>query len=199
MAESLNFVESSPDTSTTVGNFSLSTADRFQTRNQFYGLQLGGRAEARWSGFFVNLTGKVALGTMHEMQNINGNGTVVVNTATGPVPAEFAGGIFAQNSNSGPHSQSQFAAVPEVITQIGWQPWSWLRLHVGYNFLYISNVIRPGQQIDQTLNPNNFASNFLLVGAPIATAFTTPFRPAPVFNTSSFFAHGINVGVEFRF
>src|SRR5262249_60662389 len=62
---------------------SLTVADRFFTRNQFYGGQIGGRFE-RWSGpFFLSLLGKVALGPNHESiktfgfsqgQAVNGGG-----------------------------------------------------------------------------------------------------------------------------
>src|SRR5262249_52828055 len=57
----------------------VGVADRFFTRNQFYGGQLGARAEW-WRGpFFVSALGKVALGPNHESVTIAG-----VTTATPP-------------------------------------------------------------------------------------------------------------------
>ena len=48
------------------------TRDRFDTINNFYGGQLGARAEYRMGAFFVAARGTVALGNMHESVEING-------------------------------------------------------------------------------------------------------------------------------
>jgi hypothetical protein len=63
-----------------------------------------------------------------------------------------------------------------------------VRAFVGYDLIYFSNVVRPGNQIDTTLN---------LTGSP-AISPSIPFsgaaRPAPIFITSSFWVQGINFG-----
>jgi hypothetical protein len=60
---------------------------------------------------------------------------------------------------------------------------------VGYNFLYCSNILRAGDQIDTTLDVN--AATFPITQRPGAT------RPAPKFEDSGFWAQGINFGLHF--
>ena len=57
------------------------------------------------------------------------------------------------------------------------------------NFLFLSNVARPGNQIDRTVNTTQ------LFGTPPVVG---PARPAPLFNQSDFWAQGVNVGLEFH-
>src|SRR6185312_7352453 len=64
LAESLGFNVNITGTAVP-GSFSNFT-DRFATRNQFYGGQVGGRVEFRYEGFFCNVTGKAALGPVHQ-------------------------------------------------------------------------------------------------------------------------------------
>jgi hypothetical protein len=61
---------------------------------------------------------------------------------------------------------------------------------VGYNFLYWSNVIRPGNQVDRVINPN------LL---PPANGLGGPNRPTFEFHGSDFWAQGVSFGLEFRY
>jgi hypothetical protein len=85
--------------------------------------------------------------------------------------------------------------VPEAALNVGYQIRERTRLFVGYTFLYFSDVARPGNQIDRTINPTqtNFAN---AVGFPPPAG-----QPAPLFNLhqSDFWAQGINFGVPFRY
>jgi hypothetical protein len=44
--------------------------------------------------------------------------------------------------------------VPEVGVKVGYQVTPHLRAQVGYDFLYWSDVVRPGSQIDPLINTN---------------------------------------------
>jgi hypothetical protein len=66
-----------------------------------------------------------------------------------------------------------------------------IHLGIGYNFLYWSNVVRAGDQIDRVVNPQQVPA---LQGA--ASAAT---RPAFTFNGTDFWAHGLACSLEFRF
>ena len=79
--------------------------------------------------------------------------------------------------------------VPEFILQLGVDVTSHWRVFVGYNFLYLSDVIRPGNQIDRTVNLAQLTGLGLLGG---------PARPTPVFNHNDFWAQGINFGAAYR-
>ena len=83
--------------------------------------------------------------------------------------------------------------MPEVGLDVGLQVTDHLRLSAGYSFLYINNVIRPGNQVNLNVNPS-------LV--PSATAFGSPSgagQPSVLTKTEDFWAHGLRVMIEFRF
>jgi hypothetical protein len=163
----------------------LLTHDRFGTRNQFYGGQAGVRGETRMGSFFAYLTAKVALGDM--VEHVTATGIAI------QPPATVGGGFFVQNSNFGRRSSDELVVIPQVSGQIGMDVTANIRVHVGYDFLYVSDVVRPGDQIDRRVNFSQQAfpvSTGVLVGPPV---------PAPLFNHSDFWAHGISFGVTFQF
>ena len=84
----------------------------------------------------------------------------------------FAGGLLAlPGANIGRYTQSKFAVVPEAGVKIGYHLTPNLRLAVGYNFLYLSSVLRPGDQIDTGLDVTRIP-NFPLPGdyRPVAAS-----------------------------
>jgi hypothetical protein len=161
--------------------------DTFQTSNRFWGGQLGLDAEARWGRWSLQSLTKVALGNVREVVDING-GTVVNNPAVGRSVFE-TGGLLALPTNIGHYSQNRFAVLPEESLILGYQVTDWLRLTLGYNFLYLSDVIRPGQQIDRVVNVSQLPPG-TLTGAP---------RPAFSFRENDFWVHGVSFGMEFRY
>lgn len=163
--------------------------DQFNTRNQFYGGQLGARAEVRRGPWFANVRGTVALGNTHQVVNIFGG---QVFTAPNGGVSSFRGGLLALPTNLGNFSRDRFSVVPEIGVNLGYQVGPRLRLFVGYNFLYWSNVLRPGDQIDRTLDINQIP-NFT-VGPNAALA-----RPIVPFKSSDFWAQGVNFGIELRY
>jgi hypothetical protein len=173
-------------------------SDRFDTHNQFYGGQVGLDAELRRGRWSLDLRSKVALGDMHEVVNINGNQLL-----TGPrgVPQQtFPGGLLALSSNSGRHERDRFAVVPEVGFTLGYQLTDRVRVSAGYTFLYLSNVVRPGDQIDPVLDPRRIP-NFVHLNPAEAPhpGFVNPARPLFAFRETDFWAQGVNFSLEFRF
>jgi hypothetical protein len=171
--------------------------DTFGTRNQFNGGNFGLRTEwfhnDRWS---FDVVGKAALGGMQETVAIQGN---TVTTVPGFPAVNSVGGILTQprnltagvgpGGNIGTYTRTRLAAIPEVDANLHFQLTPIWRLNVGYSLLYLTNVARPGNQIDPILDPNRF---------PPAT---TPVSPHPVFTYSerSVWMQGINLGLEARF
>jgi hypothetical protein len=66
-----------------------------------------------------------------------------------------------------------------------------VQVYAGYNFLYWSNVIRPGDQIDRTVD-----LTFVPNAPPVPPSGQN--RPAPTFGQSDFWAQGVQFGVQFR-
>jgi hypothetical protein len=179
-----------PPTSPMFAGTTFRVNDHFGTHNDFYAGQIGLRGEWRWRRFFVEGTGKVALGDMHEVVSING-ATII--TPAGGTPVFFSGGLLTQPTNIGHYTHDTFAVAPEAGINVGYQVTDWLRAYVGYNAIYISNVARPGIEIDRAVNPSQLPT---ATGRP---PLVGPARPAFTFHDTDFWAQGINVGLEFRY
>jgi putative beta barrel porin BBP7 len=168
------------------------TFDHFHAANNFYGGQLGLRSQYQLGKFVIEGTGKVALGFTNQSVNVGGTTNAVFPDGTKLV--NVTGGTFALGSNSGNHSRSPFGVVPEADLKVGYNVTSRIQCFVGYTFLYLNNVARPGTMIDHNLNtsqsPAFGGSASQLVGTP-APAFSV--------NRSDFWAQGVNFGVQFKF
>lgn len=169
---------------------SFTGTDNFGTHNQFVGPQIGAKAETEIGRFDGSLLGKVAFGDNYQTVSANGTSSV---TGFGLPAGTTPGGIFTQGTNIGTRMRNQFSVVPEVQVQLGYRVFDRVHLFVAYDFLYVSNAVRPGDQIDTTLN---------LTGNPAITpgsVLTGAARPAPQFNNSSFWAQGANIGLRYDF
>ena len=166
--------------------------DRFETRNRFHGGQIGGFWNRRLGQFDWDLRAGIALGSTLQTVEIEG---LQQRTRPGEATENFRGGLLATGPNLGTFTQSKFSVVPEITTNLGYRVLPNLRLSVGYNFLYWSNVVRPGDQIDRVVDlalVPNFVPN------PPGIAPTANPRPLPTFRQSDFWAHGVQFGVEYR-
>jgi hypothetical protein len=173
-----------------IGGTAFNLFDEFETRNHFYGGQIGARAELYRSGFFVDVIGKVALGVTEADIDVNGATQIITANHMSTVGV---GGLLAQRTNIGHFDRDEFAVVPEATINFGYQVNCHVRVYVGYTFLYWSSVFRPGDQIDLALNPTLFPTTS--PGAPV----TGPLRPVPVLRDTDFWAQGVNFGLEFRY
>jgi hypothetical protein len=168
----------------------ITVLDQFSTRNNFYGGQLGfevGFQKHRWS---LDLLGKVALGSTQETINIAGGSTFAV---PGTPTTAQAGGLLALPTNGGRFNRDTFAVLPEAGVKLGYQLTNHVKFFVGYTFLYISDVARPGHEIDRSINVSQLASQF----GP--GTLSGPARPAPIPKGTDFWAQGVNLGLEVRY
>lgn len=159
--------------------------DGFSTRNNFNGGQIGFNSQywrGRWT---LDVAAKVALGGVSQRVTINGSTTV---TAPGGSPTVNEGGILALGSNSGTFNRGQFSVLPAVDVNLRYQLTPLWKLNLGYSFMAITNVVRPGDQIDLRLDPNQFPP-------PVASGTS----PAFAFNNSDVWLQGINFGIECDF
>ena len=164
----------------------LAIFDQFETQNRFYGGQLGMRWEARRGRTFVWLLGKVGLGSTHQEVRITGQSTANI---PGVGVQRFSGGELTQPTNIGDYDRDRFSVVPEVGLTLGYQATDRLSLLAGYTFIYWSNVVRPGDQIDTGVNTSQRFGG-ALVGDP---------RPAFSFRETDFWAHGLSLGAAYTF
>lgn len=172
---------------------SLSVTDGFHTHNQFYGGQLGLRSLTYFGRLSVAATAKCALGVDDELSEISGN-TGVTKGAFGFPTGVVPGGVFAEPSNIGRHTDTPFTVVPEAQFQVGYDLTHRIRATVGYDFLYVNDVLRPGAQIDRNINP----TQSVLFGGT-GGVLNGPGAPSGATSHSDFWTQGINLGLQFRF
>jgi hypothetical protein len=167
--------------------------DSFDAHNRFYGGQLGLEAEYRTGKVFVNVRPKVALGATEQTLDINGGQLFNFPANRPTTPNALVGGLLTTvGTNIGSFHQSKFSVVPEVTLNAGYQVTDGFRAFVGYNFLYWSDVIRPGQQVDPVVD-------VALVPNPAPGVPPSGLaRPGVLFQQSNFWAQGVNFGLEFR-
>ena len=163
-------------------------ADQFDARNAFHGGQLGLVADCSLGGFDLELAGKVALGRNNASVRVGG-GTASRN-ADGTVSG-FGAGVLALASNSGFAEEGRFAVLPEARVRLGYRFPKGGRVFVGYNFLYLSDAVRPGDQIDPVLDVGQIPLN--------QRQFGVGDRPGPLFVRSDFWVQGIVLGAEYRY
>jgi hypothetical protein len=171
-------------------NQTITVNDSFATQNHFYGGNIGLGGFWYWGRWSINANTQVALGDTVQMLDINGSQRFV--SPTGQVQ-NFTGGLLALPSNIGHFSNNAFSVVPEVGVNLGYNFTPGLRAFVGYNFLYWSNVIRPGTSIDRSLDVTQIP-NFPLNPEPAPVPGQ---HPAPVFHEVGFWAQGISFGLQY--
>jgi hypothetical protein len=178
---------------------SRTVIDQFRTRNQFYGGQLGLAGEYNFKRFFVGGQVKLAMGVMH--QEVDVQGRTIFTTLPSMTTQVGTGGLLALGTNIGNRSRDRFAVVPEIGLKVGYNVTDNIRVFVGYDFLYASSVVRPGDQVDRFIDPklqptfgtpqtlNPLAFNPQLASSP----------PRPLFRATDFWAQGVTFGVEVRY
>lgn len=169
----------------------ITVVDQFHTRNNFYGGQVGARLWWWRDRLFANATGLVALGNNHQQVDITGSTSV---TTPAGATTVLPGGLLALPTNIGSYSRDRFSVIPQVGMNVGYQLTDYVRAYVGYNLIYWTNVVRPGDQIDPVLNPTRTPTS-----VPFGAAPTGPARPAFTFQDSDFWAQGISFGMQFNF
>jgi hypothetical protein len=170
------------------------TTDAFDARNRFYGVQVGARAAYDKGAWVGGVIGKLALGSMQERVSVSGFLETNDYNNYGPTQ-NFTGAYFALPSNSGDHSRNTFAVVPEITLNLGYRVTPQATVYVGYSFLYASNVVRPGEQINRNINPTQSVA---YGNDPPATLMGAA-QPTFDFNTTDFWAQSLSIGLAYRF
>jgi hypothetical protein len=147
----------------------VNTADLFDTRNQFYGGQLGTRWTATRGRLSLSWVSKIAVGDSHESVDRQGTTVAVTPTGTFGIP----GGLLVGPTAAGRDTRDQFAVVLPSTFQLGYQVTDHLNAFVGYTYVYWSSVARPGDQITSAsatggpavgVNPTDFTASGFTFG-----------------------------------
>jgi len=167
-------------------NWRFQVEDSFRARNDFHGSEIGLRNKLHRGRWSLEILTKIALGRTRQAVTIDGQ-TIVTPAAAA---AEIRdGGVLAVRSNEGTYTRDSFTMIPQLGVELGYQFNDNWRARLGYNILYWGYVIHAAEQIDLNVDPRNI---------PVVQDPALPF-PAFPGKTSSFWAQGLNVGLEFRF
>ena len=162
-------------------------ADRFETTNEFHGLQLGAIYQAHFRRLWLESLLRVALGNNTQTVRIGGSTAITENGVTD----NFSGGLLAQRTNSGSHQRDVFTMIPEVGLTLGIRLTDWLDATAGYSVVYLPAVVRGGT--DRHRREPQPARRLR------AKPFSGALRPRFRFVESDYLAHGLNFGAELRF
>lgn len=165
----------------------LNVNDRFSTENTFNGSVLGLATEFSGACWSLDTFAQVAIGRSRQEIAIRGGTTSSV-PGSGTADST-SGGLFAQPSNIGHYSRNELAFVPEFGAKLHYRFRSCWQVNAGYNFLYWSQVARPGEQIDVAVNTSQLGGGELTGAA----------RPNYHFRNGNFWAHGLSLGLECEF
>ncbi|MBI3411004.1 MAG: BBP7 family outer membrane beta-barrel protein [Planctomycetes bacterium] len=164
----------------------IQNSDFFGATNEFNGGEVGVRAELLFGGWSLDFLGKVAVGGLHRVVTIAGQSRFNVPGAT---PTDFPAGLLALSSNSGRFGSSDWVTVPELGVNVNWHVSSRLKLRLGYSALLLTDVARPGDQIDLTIN-----QALLPGGTGLGVA-----RPAFNLIRTDAWIHTFNAGLVFTY
>jgi hypothetical protein len=171
----------STDTSTDLATSNTSMiSDNFGTSNLFYGGQVGAQFRYRLERLTFDLTGKVAAGVNDQTLTINGFSSVT-NPTTGLL-ASANQGLFAQQSNIGQYTHRAISVMPELGLKLHLDVTDNVRFSLGYGYLNMSHVARPGDQLDRN--------------ATVGAGF--PARPTSIAETN-FWTQYFSFGLELVF
>lgn len=158
--------------------------DSFNTRNLFNGGQLGFNTRVSNGCWSLDLLMKLAIGAVSQQVTINGS-TVITQPERSPV--NFRGGMLALDSNIGQYNRTEFGVLPELGVNLHYRFMNCWQANVGYTLIGLTNLVRPGNQIDLRVDPTQFPPG------------STGTLPAFAFQNSDIWIQGINVGLERSF
>lgn len=119
-------------------------SDALETRNDFHGGEIGAHYQNQRGRWVLELAGRVALGQTTREVRVSGSSRAVV---PGVMDRTVPGGFLTSGIQLGSHRDSEFGVLPQAEVTLGCYLTTKLRFNVGYNFLYLNNVVRPGRAL----------------------------------------------------
>ena len=160
--------------------------DSFQTTNNFYGGQLGldmGFKRGRWS---LDVHWQNRLGRYERKRSHHRPGPRRFQVSAWRLPVAS----WPCSSNMGTFDRNRLAFIPEGGLKLGFQATQHCRLFVGYSYMYLSDVVRPGDQIDPRVDLRQVPiASFLTGGVPVPGMLMPPASfPSVLMKRSDFWA-----------
>jgi hypothetical protein len=128
----------------------ISVHDAFSTSNSFFGGNVGVSGEANVGRWFFTGAARLGIGGTREKVAIGGSTRV---RQPGEDGVTFDGGLLAMPTNIGQYSTNSFGLIPHLELRVAYCVTRQIRWTVGYDLMYWSRVVRPGDQISLFVNP----------------------------------------------
>ncbi len=169
-------------------NLSLFLQDHSDADNQLLSGLLGLKSAYRWSQLSLDLQPRLAVSSIRQTVSPVGSFLPDAGLALGDyAPWNDPGAPPSQSAYLGVRSQNRLSVVPEMQIEISYYLSHSLRTFVGYDFLFWSDGVRPGDPLDR-------AGSALQPGSQAGPTLT-----APLFNDRGFWAQGLTFGLEVRY
>ncbi len=165
--------------------------DRWETKNSILALKLAVRGRVNiGTNWKFTAEGSVALGMNRESVDVSGSGSI---SSGGATRAWDSGGVFTGPCNMGRKSRSKLVYIPEVKIGIEQKRSERISLTANAHVMYISDVIRPGEQVNRIISTTG--TGFASQGHP------DPAAPYPTrrFETNDYVSYGLTLGVKINF
>lgn len=163
--------------------------NNISTRNTFYGAQAGASWDWR---VFDRLSfqgwGKIGVGAMVESFSI----TSTTTTTSGALGTTTVPGGILPVTGFLDQGRTRYAVIPEFNLTLAYRLCDRVKATLGYNFLYMSSVLRPGDQIAF----NNSSTQINIAGTQNSVATV---QPAFSIKDTDFWAQGLTVGLAFQY
>ncbi len=160
-------------------------SELFDTRNEFHGGEIGWMGNSVEGCWTLDFLATVSLGNMRERVTIAGD---TVATALNGNVDNLVGGLLTQRSNIGQFENDRFVVIPEFTATLGYFITPRLDLSIGYTFLYVNRLTRPGRLIDERVNLTQQTGDL-----------DGPAVPEFQFRKSDYWLQGLNFGLNLRY
>lgn len=202
-----------PQTGTTISS-KIKRKDEFSTSNYFAGAQIGVRGKLHYCRYFCSGSLQGALGCTREHLKTNGKCRYSITTTT--IPSEttllagipisigtgdpavvttstgsISNGLFVQPSNKTQRSRMQLGALIQGEFKVGANIGNQCKCSLGYAFLFLNSVVRPGGLINNSIN-----SDFLKIPQQGRHRHK---QPKLYFNSSNYWIQGLVADLTYFF
>ena len=114
---------------------------------------------------------------------------VRITESNGIVTSSSDRALYISPANAGKTSRAAFAVMPEGLIRVGYDFNQYVQVSAGYSVLYLTNVVRPGDQIDHNV-----------IVQPVGTNATFVSRGnGPTSRSTDFLSQGLNVALRLSF
>lgn len=163
--------------------------DRFHTRNEFNGGEIGLQCYKQRKCFWIDGMAKIALG--ENVRTVTIDGQTITDVPGGGVSTAAGGLLTSSVTNIGRYRDTDFVVIPEFKAGLGACLTKCCSVHAGYDCIIFPDVVRAASTLPTNLavDPNNIPP--VQGGGGADPAF-------PGFRSTQLVAHGIDASIQFQ-